>query len=63
MMQIKESVQIKEGFSKIQKNLHDMIRILNLNEETTSILSVVRAFILLYLIPGFTQTKTFTSYL
>ncbi|KAK3144893.1 hypothetical protein QOZ80_4AG0319320 [Eleusine coracana subsp. coracana] len=39
--QIKESVQIKEGLSKIQKNLHDMIRVLNLNQEATSILSVV----------------------
>ncbi|XP_022684401.1 WASH complex subunit 5 isoform X2 [Setaria italica] len=39
--QIKESVQIKQGFSKIQKNLHDMIKILNLNQEAINILSVI----------------------
>ncbi|CAN6248421.1 unnamed protein product [Urochloa humidicola] len=39
--QIKESVQIKQGFSKIQKNLHDMIKTLNLNHEAINILSVI----------------------
>ncbi|TVU14730.1 hypothetical protein EJB05_38220, partial [Eragrostis curvula] len=39
--QIKESVQIKEGFAKIQKNLHDMIKVLNLNQEATSIFTAI----------------------
>ncbi|XP_062185489.1 uncharacterized protein LOC133889062 isoform X2 [Phragmites australis] len=39
--QIKESMQIKQGFSKIQKNLHDMIKVLNLNQEALSIFSVI----------------------
>uniref|UniRef100_A0A0D9W4E9 WASH complex subunit strumpellin n=1 Tax=Leersia perrieri TaxID=77586 RepID=A0A0D9W4E9_9ORYZ len=39
--QIKENVQIKHGFSKIQKNLHDMIKVLNLNQDALSILSVI----------------------
>ncbi|KAF8715433.1 hypothetical protein HU200_027082 [Digitaria exilis] len=39
--QIKDSVQIKQAFSKIQKNLHDMIKILNLNQEAINILSVI----------------------
>uniref|UniRef100_A0A0E0KQ11 WASH complex subunit strumpellin n=1 Tax=Oryza punctata TaxID=4537 RepID=A0A0E0KQ11_ORYPU len=39
--QIKESVQIKHGFSKIQKNLHDMIKVINLNLESISIFSVI----------------------
>uniref|UniRef100_J3LXE8 WASH complex subunit strumpellin n=2 Tax=Oryza brachyantha TaxID=4533 RepID=J3LXE8_ORYBR len=39
--QIKENVQIKHGFSKIQKYLHDMIKVLNLNQEASSIYSVI----------------------
>jgi hypothetical protein len=46
-MQVKESVQIKQGFSKIQNNLHDMIKVLNLNQEATNILSVVRTYLFL----------------
>uniref|UniRef100_A0A0D3FVC7 WASH complex subunit strumpellin n=1 Tax=Oryza barthii TaxID=65489 RepID=A0A0D3FVC7_9ORYZ len=38
--QIKENIQIKHGFSKIQKNLHDMIKVLNLNQESISVFSV-----------------------
>uniref|UniRef100_A0A0E0H050 WASH complex subunit strumpellin n=1 Tax=Oryza nivara TaxID=4536 RepID=A0A0E0H050_ORYNI len=39
--QIKENIQIKHGFSKIQKNLHDMIKVLNLNQESISVFSVI----------------------
>ncbi|KAF0924916.1 hypothetical protein E2562_014992 [Oryza meyeriana var. granulata] len=39
--QIKENVQIKHGFSKIQKNLHEMIKVINLNQEALSIFSVI----------------------
>uniref|UniRef100_A0A0E0H049 WASH complex subunit strumpellin n=1 Tax=Oryza nivara TaxID=4536 RepID=A0A0E0H049_ORYNI len=35
--QIKENIQIKHGFSKIQKNLHDMIKVLNLNQESINL--------------------------
>uniref|UniRef100_A0A0E0P8J4 WASH complex subunit strumpellin n=1 Tax=Oryza rufipogon TaxID=4529 RepID=A0A0E0P8J4_ORYRU len=39
--QIKENIQIKHGFSKIQKNLHDMIKVINLNQESISVFSVI----------------------
>ncbi|KAL6650689.1 hypothetical protein ACP70R_009614 [Stipagrostis hirtigluma subsp. patula] len=39
--QVKDSVQIKQGFLKVQKNLHDMNKVLNLNQEAVNIFSVI----------------------
>ncbi|XP_072981768.1 uncharacterized protein [Typha angustifolia] len=39
--QIEESLQIKHGLSNVQKHLHDMIKIINLDTEATSVLSVI----------------------